>query len=148
MRLSDNLYILWQRGGLRVGKGYRSRTKTTDWKEEKAKFNFRDILFIIVGIIGIILGGQLVVNNAVEIANMFNISQNVIALTIVAIGTSLPELVTSVVAAKKGEVDIAIGNAVGSNIFNIFFILGLSSAISPISFGIESFYDIMVNIHI
>ena len=112
-------------------------------KEEKTKFNFKDILFIIVGIIGIILGGQLVVNNAVEIANMFNISQNVIALTIVAIGTSLPELVTSVVAAKKGEVDIAIGNAVGSNIFNIFFILGLSSAISPITFGIDSFYDII-----
>ena len=75
---------------------------------------------------------------------MLNVSQNVIALTIVAIGTSLPELVTSVVASRKGEVDIALGNVVGSNIFNIFFILGLSSAISPITFGIESFIDIIV----
>lgn len=113
-------------------------------KEEKTKFNPKDILLIIIGIVGIILGGQLVVNSATDIANMLNISQNVIALTIVAIGTSLPELVTSVVAAKKGEVDIAIGNVVGSNIFNIFFILGISSAISPITFGIESFIDIIV----
>jgi len=112
--------------------------------EEKNKFNPKDILLIIIGIIGIILGGQLVVNSATDIANMLNVSQNVIALTIVAIGTSLPELVTSVVASKKGEVDIAIGNVVGSNIFNIFFILGLSSAISPITFGIESFIDIIV----
>jgi len=113
-------------------------------KEEKTKFNFKDVLLIIVGIVGIILGGQLVVNSATDIANMLNVSQNVIALTIVAIGTSLPELVTSVVASRKGEVDIAIGNVVGSNIFNIFFILGLSSAISPITFGIESFIDIIV----
>lgn len=112
-------------------------------REEKTKFNIKDIGLIIIGIAGIIVGGQLVVNSATDIANMLNISQNVIALTIVAIGTSLPELVTSVVAAKKGEVDIAIGNVVGSNIFNIFFILGISSAISPITFGLESFYDII-----
>lgn len=113
-------------------------------KEEKVDFKKKDILFIIVGIAGIVLGGQLVVNSATEIANMLNISQNVIALTIVAIGTSLPELVTSVIAARKGEADIAIGNVVGSNIFNVFFILGLSSAISPISFGMESFMDIII----
>ena len=130
--LSIYLYAL-------IGDALRS-VRTT---EEKTKFNPKDIILIIIGIIGIILGGQLVVNSATEIANMLNISQNVIALTIIAIGTSLPELVTSVVASKKGEVDIAIGNVVGSNIFNIFFILGLSSAISPISFGIESFIDII-----
>jgi cation:H+ antiporter len=113
-------------------------------KEEKTEFMKKDILLILVGIFGIVLGGQLVVNCATDIANMLNISQNVIALTVVAIGTSLPELVTSVVAAKKGEVDIAIGNVVGSNIFNIFFILGLSSAISPITFGFDSFIDIIV----
>ena len=77
---------------------------------------------------------------------MLNVSQNVIALTIVAIGTSLPELVTSVVASRKGEIDIAIGNVVGSNIFNVFFILGLSSAISPITYGFESFIDIIVTL--
>lgn len=113
-------------------------------KEEKTKFNIKDVILIIIGIIGIVLGGQLVVNGATDIAEKLNVSQNVIALTIVAIGTSLPELVTSVIASKKGEVDIAIGNVVGSNIFNIFFILGLSSAISPITFGIESFIDIIV----
>jgi len=112
--------------------------------EEKTKFDPKDIVLIIVGIIGIILGGQLVVNSATDIANMLNVSQNVIALTIVASGTSLPELVTSVVASRKGEVDIAIGNVVGSNIFNIFFILGLSSAISPITFGVETFIDIII----
>ena len=113
-------------------------------KEEKTEFKIKDVFLIIIGLVGIILGGQLVVNNATDIAEMFNVSQNVIALTIVAIGTSLPELVTSVVAARKGEVDIAIGNVVGSNIFNIFFILGISSAISPITFGFETFIDIIV----
>lgn len=112
--------------------------------EEKTNFNTKDIFLIIIGIIGIIIGGQLVVNNATIIANMLNISDNVIALTIVAIGTSLPELVTSVVASKKGEADIAIGNVVGSNIFNIFFILGISSVVNPITFGYESFIDIIV----
>ena len=112
-------------------------------KEEKTKFKAKDILWVVVGIVGIVLGVQLVVNSATEIAEMLNISQNVIALTIVAIGTSLPELVTSVIASKKGEVDIAIGNVVGSNIFNVFFILGLSSAISPITFGLDSFIDII-----
>ena len=123
-----------------IGDAFRSVRE----KEEKTKFNPKDVLLIIVGIVGIIVGGQLVVNSATDIANMLNVSQNVIALTIVAICTSLPELVTSVVASKKGEVDIAIGNVVGSNIFNIFFILGLSSAISPITFGVESFIDIIV----
>jgi len=113
-------------------------------KEEKGAFKFKDVVMIVVGIAGIILGGQLVVNSATSIANMLNVSQNVIALTIVAIGTSLPELVTSVIATKKGEVDIAIGNVVGSNIFNIFFILGLSSTISPITFGFDSFIDIVI----
>lgn len=118
--------------------------RTARNNEEKTKFNPKDVLLIIVGIVGIIIGGQLVVNSATNIANMLNVSQNVIALTIVAIGTSLPELVTSVVASRKGEVDIAIGNVVGSNIFNIFFILGMSSVVSPITFGAESFIDIIV----
>lgn len=123
-----------------VGDALRSVRNT----EEKTEFNPKDIVLIIVGIVGIVLGGQLVVNSATNIAEMLHVSQNVIALTIVAIGTSLPELVTSVIASKKGEADIAIGNVVGSNIFNIFFILGLSSAISPITFGIDSFIDIIV----
>ena len=118
--------------------------KSSKEVEDKGKFNFKDIIFIVIGIAGIIFGGQLVVNSATKIAEALHISQNVIALTIVAIGTSLPELVTSVIASKKGETDIAIGNVVGSNIFNVFFILGLSSVISPISYGFESFVDIIV----
>ena len=119
-------------------------SKSINKKEEKSKFEFKNILFILIGIIGIIVGGQLVVNSATGIAKILKIGDNVIALTVVAIGTSLPELVTSVVAVKKGETDIAIGNVVGSNIFNVFFILGLASTVSPISFGLESYIDIVL----
>ncbi len=111
---------------------------------EKTKMRARDFLFMIIGLLGVILGGQLVVDNATEIAEILGVSDNVIALTVVAIGTSLPELVTSVVASRKGETDIAIGNVIGSNIFNIFFILGLSSTVSPITFGIDSMVDILI----
>ena len=118
--------------------------KSARAKEEKGEFSFKDIIYILIGITGIVLGGQLVVNSAKDIAEMLNVSLNVIALTIVAIGTSLPELVTSAIAARKGESDIAIGNVVGSNIFNIFFILGLSATISPITYGFESFIDLII----
>ena len=112
-------------------------------KEEKIKFNFKDIILIILGIAGVIIGGELVVDSATKIATMLNISQHVIALTIVSIGTSLPELVTFVVATRKGETDLAIGNVVGSNIFNIFMILGLSTSISPIAFNTESLTSVI-----
>ncbi len=125
-----------------IGEAIRSSSKMK--KEKCIEFNMKDLGRIIIGIFGIIIGGQLVVNSATSLAEMFNVSQNVIALTVVAIGTSLPELVTSIVAAKKGETDIAIGNVVGSNIFNIFFILGLSSSVSPISYGLNSFIDIII----
>lgn len=90
-------------------------------------------IYIIGGIAAVIIGGQLVVRNATEIATALHWSETFIGLTIVAIGTSLPELVTSIVAARKGESGLALGNVIGSNIFNILFILGLSSSISPIS---------------
>ena len=111
-------------------------------KKEKKKFEFKDLLYIVLGIVGIILGGNVVVDSATNIATSFGISKKLIALTIVAVGTSLPELVTSVVAAKKGETDIAIGNVIGSNIFNICFILGVSGAINPILVNKESLIDI------
>ena len=79
-------------------------------------------------------GGELIVKNAVEIARSLQIEEEIIGLTIVAIGTSLPELATSVIAAYKGNSDIAIGNVVGSNIFNIFFILGATALIRPIPY--------------
>ena len=103
---------------------------------------WKSILLAVVGLAGIIGGGQLVVNSAREIALSFGISESLIGLTIVAIGTSLPELVTSIVAATKGESDIAIGNVVGSNIFNILFVLALSAAIHPISFDLNALIDL------
>ncbi|WP_197705574.1 sodium:calcium antiporter [Labilibaculum antarcticum] len=91
--------------------------------------------FIILGLSGLILGGKLVVDNAVEVASSMGVSEKIIGLTIVAAGTSLPELVTSVVAVVRKNNDIAIGNIIGSNIFNIFLILSVSSFIRPIEFA-------------
>ena len=96
------------------------------------------IVFIIGGMLAIIWGGDLVVDNAQRIALSFGMSPMLVGLTIVALGTSLPELVTSIVASRKGESGLALGNAVGSCLFNILFILGISSTISPIVLGAES----------
>ena len=93
----------------------------------------KSIIFVIIGVAAIIGGGQLVVNNATTIAKDLGMGDTLVGLTIVAIGTSLPELVTSIVAAKKGESGIAMGNAVGSCIFNILFILGITGTIKPIT---------------
>ena len=94
-------------------------------------------LYIIVGLAFLVAGGRLVVVNAVKIASELGISETVIGLTIVAIGTSLPELATSVVAALRKSNDIAVGNIIGSNIFNILFILGVSSVIKPIDYNLK-----------
>ncbi|HCE58961.1 MAG TPA: sodium:proton exchanger [Prolixibacteraceae bacterium] len=92
-------------------------------------------LYIFGGLTGLVLGGKLVVDNAVKIATVIGVSEKIIGLTIVAIGTSLPELVTSVVAALKKNSDIALGNIIGSNIFNVFFILSVSSFINPVNYN-------------
>lgn len=104
----------------------------------------KSILFIIGGAAAIAVGGDLTVNTASRIAIELGMSQTLVGLTIVSIGTSLPELVTSVVAARKNEVDMAVGNAVGSNIFNILMVLGVASAINPISLLAENFCDILI----
>ncbi len=109
----------------------------SDIKEHSYTVTF---LMMISGIIGLFFGGKFVVDNAVKIATQFGVSQKFIGLTIVALGTSLPELVTSVLAIKKGRNDLAIGNVIGSNIFNILLVLGVSSIIAPIH------YDIALNI--
>ena len=99
---------------------------------QEAKFGMgKSIIFLIIGLIGIILGAEFVVNSASFLASMFGLSDTLIGLTIVAIGTSLPELVTSLTALKKGDTGIVIGNIIGSCLFNILFILGISSAIVP-----------------
>lgn len=104
----------------------------------------KSILCIIGGAAAIAVGGDLVVDTASRIATDFGMSQTLVGLTIVSIGTSLPELVTSIVAARKNEVDMALGNAIGSNIFNILMVLGIASAISPIAFITENIIDIIV----
>ena len=102
------------------------------------------ILFIIGGAIAIAIGGDMTVDAASRIASDLGMSQTLIGLTIVSIGTSLPELVTSIVAARKNEVDMALGNAIGSNIFNILMVLGIASAISPMAIITENIIDLCV----
>lgn len=104
---------------------------------------FKNILFVVGGIAALKFGGDFVVDNAVSIANRFNLSEKLISLTILAIGTSLPELVTSVTAAFKGNSDIAIGNIIGSNIFNMLLIIGASSVINPMNVSLYTFIDII-----
>ena len=102
------------------------------------------LVYIVGGAIAIKFGGDFVVDSASNIALSLGMSQNLVGLTIVALGTSLPELVTSMVAAKKGEVDMALGNVIGSNVFNILFVLGIAAAISPITFIFENIIDILI----
>ena len=104
----------------------------------------RSIIYMIAGLAAVIFGGDLVVDKACIIATNFGVSQNFIGLTIVAMGTSLPELVTSIVAARKNEVDMALGNVIGSNIFNILLVLGVAAAISPVKFLTDNIIDTVV----
>ena len=104
----------------------------------------KSILFLIIGAVAIAFGGDLTVDSASRIAVELGMSQTLVGLTIVSIGTSLPELVTSIVAARKNEVDMAVGNAVGSNIFNILMVLGIASTISPIAMIRENIIDIVI----
>lgn len=101
---------------------------------------------IVLGLVMLIGGGKLVVDSAISIAQHFGLSERLIGLTILAAGTSLPELATSAVAAYRKNTDIAIGNVVGSNIFNIFFILGVTGSISPIPYNISLNFDIYVQL--
>lgn len=105
-------------------------------------------LYIIGGMAAIKFGGDFVVDGAVEIASLVGISDTLIGLTVVALGTSLPELVTSIVAARKNEVDIAVGNVIGSNIFNILFVLGIAGTISPMSFIANNIIDTAILIFV
>ncbi|MDY0302420.1 MAG: calcium/sodium antiporter [Candidatus Moranbacteria bacterium] len=122
------------------------REKMDDEVEVVNMSYLKSAVFIFLGIIGLVLGGKWIVEGAVEIAEYFHVSQSLIGLTIVAIGTSLPELATSIVAAYKKHADIAVGNVVGSNIFNIFFVLGISAIIKPLPFNAVFDFDIMITI--
>lgn len=125
-----------------------SASKTGEASEEAEDVKImsvpRSLIYIVLGGVGIALGGDVVVKSASNIAVTFGMSQTLVGLTIVSVGTSLPELVTSIVAARKNEIDMALGNAIGSNVFNILMVLGIASAISPIAFLTENIIDIGV----
>ena len=112
-------------------------------EDEKPLSTARCLIYIVLGIAAIVFGSDLAVDSVAVIAKQFGLSENMIGLTVIAVGTSLPELVTSLVAAKKGEVDMAIGNVIGSNIFNVLFVLGIASTISSIPLLMESVYDLI-----
>lgn len=111
------------------------RFKTDDLK--------KNILFIIFGIIGVVIGAQLLIESSVTIANFFGVPEIIIALSLVAIGTSLPELVVSAVASYKDESDIAIGNVIGSNVFNIFLVIGVAALIIPLN-AVDSMSHLLI----
>jgi cation:H+ antiporter len=112
-------------------------------EDEKQRNIFITVALGILGATAIVIGGNMVVNSASEIALKLGMSENLVGLTIVALGTSLPEFVTSVMATKKGELEIAIGNIIGSNIFNILLILGVASLISPMAVSVVAICDVM-----
>ena len=121
------------------------KEETKEEKKEIVKINIvKNIIYVIGGIVALKYGGDFVVDNAVSIANRFNLSEKLISLTILAVGTSLPELVTSVTAAFKGNSDIAIGNIIGSNIFNMLLIIGASALIKPIIYNTSYNLDMVV----
>ena len=122
----------------------KERKNPTDDEQTGKEPMWKCLLYIVIGLVMILVGGQVVVNCAKEIARAVGMTETLIGLTIVAIGTSLPELVTSEVAARKGETGMAIGNVIGSNIFNLLFILGISALIHPVSINMASVYDLMI----
>ncbi|WP_028517058.1 calcium/sodium antiporter [Ruminococcus flavefaciens] len=122
----------------------RDAGELTEEDEYKIMPVWKCLVCIVGGAAAIAVGGKMVVDGASDIARAFGMSDNLIGMTIVALGTSLPELVTSIVAARKGEVDMALGNVVGSNIFNILFVLGIASTISPIAFTMQNTIDTAV----
>ena len=127
---------------------YSIKNPTTEVEEYKKMSMQKSIVYIILGLVMIVCGGEAVVNAAKELARLFGMSETLIGLTIVAVGTSLPELATSLMAARKNEVNLAVGNAVGSNIFNMLLILGTSSVICPIAVNFASMIDLTILIFV
>ena len=122
----------------------KDRKNSTVQNQDKNISIFKNLLITLIGFAGIALGGHLAVENAVKIAEIWNVSEKVIGISIVALGTSIPEIVTSIVAVTKGKISIAIGNIVGSNIFNILFVLGIAATISPITLETSIINDMFI----
>ena len=133
--LSFFLIFLYYTFGMSKATGERENIEVYKWSTS--------ILMFIVGVIGLVIGGQIIVNNAIILANLAGLSETLIGLTVVAIGTSLPELATTIMAVRKGHTDLAIGNAIGSNIFNVFWILGLTATIKPLPFDTNANSDVI-----
>ncbi|MCL2294212.1 MAG: calcium/sodium antiporter [Spirochaetes bacterium] len=106
------------------------------------------VVLIIIGLVLLVVGGRIIVLFAIKFAHQIGLSERIIALTVVSIGTSFPELATNIIAAKKRNIDLAVGNIIGSNIFNAFFVLGISAVISPVFVHDRSFFDLCVNLFI
>lgn len=121
-----------------------NQEKSSDPKSANLYSRPKSLIMIVVGLAGLILGAKLIVNSAVTLARILNLSEALIGLTIIALGTSLPELATSAVAAYKKQSDIAVGNIIGSNIFNVFFVLGISAFVNPIPFSPILLNDIFI----
>lgn len=132
------LYYLFE-----IARKNREKEVTTETSSLRPSWT-KHILFTIGGLAAIIVGGELVVDSATTLAISFGMSETLVGLTIVAVGTSLPELMTSITAAIKRETDIALGNIVGSNIFNILFVLGTASFISPLKVDSKLFFDLFL----
>ena len=130
------LFIIYNLIMAKKGEAFDNDGIILEMKTENKKVSIFEALFgIVIGIIGLKIGGDLVVDNSVEIARILGITEKMISLTIVAFSTSLPELITSITATKKGDTDMAIGNVLGSQIFNILLIIGTSAVLSPIAYS-------------
>ncbi len=138
------LFIIYTIIMSKKGNSFDGNTVIEIQTDDKSLSLKKSIILIVLGIVGLKVGGDFTVENATNLARMFSISEKIIGLTILAIGTSLPELVTSVTAAIKGNSDIAIGNIIGSNIFNILLIIGVSAIISPLKYNFT--YNIQIGI--
>lgn len=137
--------ILWALFLVYLGYLYRMAKKGNAQEEEEELLPlWKQLLLLVIGIVGIIWGSDLTVDNATVIAQALGMDDRLIGLTVIAFGTSLPELVTSVTAARKGKADIAIGNIVGSNVFNILFVVGTTALITPVAFKAGFLVDSVV----
>lgn len=132
---TDGIILLIAFGGFLYYVFNQLKQEKTEVITYEQKSNYKIWSLVILGVAGLVTGGKLVVDNSIDIATQLGVSQKIIGLTIIAAGTSLPELVTSIVAALKKNSDIAIGNVIGSNIFNILLILSISSLINPIKYN-------------
>ena len=138
------LFAVFLYGMVRIARNTRKAGEVVEEEEIKDLPLWKCLVFIGGGLVAIVIGGQVVVNCSETIARGFGLSETLIGLTICSIGTSLPELVTSVVAAKKNQAGMALGNVIGSNIFNILLVGGLASAISPIAMTMNNLIDIVI----